>query len=411
MRTARTLFNVAAKPASVVKAGTHGINTYNLDLSSNDKHVGLSQIALVIKAGSRYETTAGISSMVGYCRNLTNSVSTTLNQIKQLEQAGATFNCENTRDDIIYTFKCGSKLMNELFCEVVCPAIFLNSYTQHEVTDMEPIMKYFKSDLTKFEKQLDKLHEISFSKGGLENSIIFPEYKIGNGEHWGPPDTFTETTNFYMPMPELGTKHRVQSEQLRAYHDEFFTHDNISVYTSGMLPADSSKIVKQITQMSKAGSKLEPAKATFVSGEHRNNNGGQFFSGMIGYEGVPHGHKDSATFTVLAKCLNGVSCEYSNAGLLAIPTNDIRATYKKCLNLTEEQVENAKISCEVEHLFKNDSFDGQLKNVLRKSNLDFRAVTHSKVDKLAKKLSKGKTSLVAEGDLKDVPFCSELSEL
>ena len=233
MNTARFLLNTAQK--QVVQAGKSGINAIDLNLS--DK--GIAQIAIAVKAGTRHQINDNVAYTLAMCKGNTSESHTEFLQIQQLERAGAEYSHSVGRDHIVYTLKCGPRLAAEMFSDVVLPGLFCNHDWQWEVTEKEHNMKKILEHLPEKEKLLDTLYSVSFKSGGLEKSNLPAAYRLGKGAM--RRTDFIDFSSFYWPIPDVNDR-RVQSEEVTAYRDMCFTHDNITIFTSGFEDLEAQAI-------------------------------------------------------------------------------------------------------------------------------------------------------------------------
>lgn len=393
MRTARFL-NAASQ--AVTKQGAVGLNAQALDCNTG----GAAHISVAIKAGSRYETSAGVSSMLAAARSISSQSHTSFLQTQQLAHAGASFTAENTRDHIVFTLTCGPKLIGEMFQDVVAPALFRSECWQWEVDALEhPLGKASASCM------VDKLHSVSF-KGSLANSNSVPAHRLGSGAMFKPDHT-TDHSMYYVPTPQIEPT-RISVGELMAHMDACYKHGNISIYTSGISAGEHAQAALCVSELvPEGGANVAPA-ASFVSGEYRNHTSGAV-SGFVGFPGAAAGGANQAACAIIAEAMGGASHSYEGAGLVAIPTSDPAATVAALGALSADAIEAAKEACAVGHAFSANTFSGAVGQALSgAAGLDFGACSTADVQAVAASLAKGAKSLAVSGDLSSCPFVSEL---
>lgn len=389
---------------AVEQKGAGGINA----VAVNGYAGGSASISVAVRAGSRYEQSQGMGHFMTAARSTTSETHTRFLQQQQLGYAGATFTCENTRDHLVYTLTAGPKLIAELFNDVAIPAIFQNKYNQWECDELEPALKNQKASLSTTDKLIDGLHQASF-KGGLGKSKYIPDHRLFKGYMEQAAKKANDYYLFYNPIPEIGERQRVQTEQVQAHRDQFFQTGNVSVFTSGISEAESNMAVANLVHSCPAGGKAAAPVSTFVSGEVRIAGKGQA-TGFVGFPAAPAGSADAAGFKVLAAATGGSYHSYESAGLFALPTGaDVKGSIAAMTKLSNIEIECAIEEATVAHNFEAATVSGAVSQALSgSSNADFKKVTVSSVKSLTASLAKGPKSLAISGNLDGVPFVSEL---
>jgi len=389
---------------AVEKKGAGGINAVALNAYAG----GTASISVAVRGGSRYEQSQGMGHFMVAARSTTSETHTRFLQQQQLGYAGATFTCENTRDHLVYTLTAGPKLIAELFNDVAIPSIFQNKYNQWECDELEPALKNQKAALSTTEKLMDALHQASF-KGGLGASKYIPDHRLFKGYMENAAKKANDYYLFYNPIPELGEKQRVQSEQVQAHRDQFFQTGNVSVFISGMSEAESNMAVANLVHSCPTGAKMAAPASTFVSGEVRIAGKGSA-TGFVGFPAAPAGSADAAAFKVLAAATGGSFHSYENAGLFALPTGaDVKGSIADMTKLSTVAIECAIEEATVGHRLQAATVSGAVSQALSgTTDADFNKVTVASVKSLAASLAKGPKSLAISGHLENVPFVSEL---
>jgi len=401
MKTARALLNAANR--QVMQAGKTGINAVDLKLS--DK--GIAQVAIAIKCGTRHQIADNLSHTIAMCKGNTSESHTEYLQIQQLERAGANYSHKVGRDHVVFTLKCGPKLASEMFADVVMPGLFCSNDWQWEITEKEHNMKKQLEHLSAEAKLLDQLHQVSFKSGGLNQSNLPAEYRLGNGA-FRKTDAHDATT-FYWAIPAI-TDNRVQASEVQAFKDMTFTHDNITIFTSGFEEMEAQAINDMVAAYTAPGGAREPEPASFVAGESRISDNGAAATGFLGFPGAASGADNQGAFAVLAKALGGQSFSYEGAGLLALPTgSDPKSALAKLSGLSNLDIELAKEVIDSEQAFANDNFDSVVDGLLDGSfHVKVNEVSVPAVKALAASLAKGPKSMVVKGNLNGVDFLADL---
>lgn len=401
MRTARFLLNAAQK--QVVKAGTTGINAVDLKLSEK----GIAQVAIAIKCGTRHQIADNLSHTVGICKNNTSESHTEFLQIQQLERSGVDYTHTVGRDHVVFTMKCGPKLAAEMFADVVMPGLFCNNDWQHEITEKEHNFKKVLEHLCPEQKLLDQLHEVSFKSGGLNQSVLPAGWRLGTGAF--RRTEVMDHSSFYWPIPSINDN-RVQTAELQAFKDMTFTHDNITIFTSGFEDMEVQAINDSVAAYTAPGGAQQASDSAFVPGETRLSDNSKAPCGFIGFPGAAAGSADQSAALVLATAINGKSFSYEGAGLFALPTgSNPKAALERLTNLSNSDIEMAKEIVQTKVAFENDCFDGAVTNILNGSfNAKLNEVSVPAVKALASKMAKGPKSMIVSGNLNGVDFLADL---
>ena len=100
---------------AVQKHGESGLKATSLAAANG----GAAAISVAIKGGSRYEQSPGVASLIAAAKHNTSASHNSYLQCQQLQHAGATVTAEAGRDHIVFTLRCGPKLIAEMFEDVV----------------------------------------------------------------------------------------------------------------------------------------------------------------------------------------------------------------------------------------------------------------------------------------------------
>lgn len=383
---------------AVQKHGESGLKATSLAAANG----GAAAISIAIKGGSRYEQSPGVASLIAAAKHNTSASHNSYLQCQQLQHAGATVTAEAGRDHIVFTLRCGPKLIAEMFEDVVAPAIFNSETWQWELTELE---KSLSKSNAKSCDMLDLLHSVSF-KGSLANAARVPNHRLGSGAMYRPDDS-TDHSTFYIPTPMVDCT-RITSAEVGAHVAATYKHGNIQVFTSGVTDAQAQRAALIVSEYSAPGAASAAPAATFVSGESRQNTSGAV-KGVVGFPGAASGSGDVAAYAVVAAAVGGESHCYEGAGLLAVPTSDPAATVAAIAGLSDAAIEAAKVDAAVNHAFAGNTIGGAVGQSLNgTAGADIAGVSTAAVKSLAANLAKGPKSLAVKGDLSNCAFVSEL---
>ncbi|KAG8176650.1 hypothetical protein JTE90_009845 [Oedothorax gibbosus] len=156
-------------------------STAGITVASVENYSPVSNVSVVLKAGSRYEdhNNKGIVHLLRNCATLSTMNNTAFALTRNLEVLGAKLFVTSSRDHLIYTLQCARDNVDpalQLLADVVCnPA-----YKPWELTEVPPRLDV---DLAMHNANpesvlLEALHKISF-RGGLGNSLFSPSFMIG----------------------------------------------------------------------------------------------------------------------------------------------------------------------------------------------------------------------------------------
>lgn len=150
-------------------------------VASVENYSPLSKIAVIVKAGSRYETddNIGISHCLRNCAGLSTKHASIFGITKNIELMGGRLVAYSTREHVVYTLDCLRDNLNNavgFLTEVVAHPAFKH----WEVSDYLPRMKLDIAMLKENPESvlLESLHKAAF-RGGLKNSLFCPEYMLG----------------------------------------------------------------------------------------------------------------------------------------------------------------------------------------------------------------------------------------
>jgi len=404
MKAARFLRQVAGTAAppkrDLVKASETGIQSVFL----NQSNKGIAQVAIAVKAGTRHEVNDNVAHSLAAIKSASSESHTEYLQTQQLDRAGAQFTSEVGRDHIVYTLKCGPRLASEMFSDIVLPGLFCSNNWDWELIEKEHYLSKSNDQRSTSDKQLDLLHSVSFRTGGLGRSVHPAPHRLGTG--FFRRSDHPDVSSFYWPMPQIYDT-RVKMGEVVAHRDMTFTHDNITVFVSGLPEIEAQAIVDSIAAYTAPGGARDAGNAAFIPGESRVPSGA-LPSGMLGFPGAAIGAANVGAYAILAQAVGGQSLQYEGAGLFALPFTCPKAALNSLSNLSDAQIDAAREIAESVHAMNSDSFDGAVGQMLNGSFGASFAASNADVKALAGALVKGPKSMVAEGQLGATPFLAEL---
>ena len=404
MKAARFLRQIAGTAAppkrDLVKAGETGIQSVFL----NQTNKGIAQVSIAVKAGTRHEVNDNVAHSLAAMKNASSESHTEYLQTQQLDRAGAQFTADVSRDHIVYTLKCGPRLASEMFSDVVLPALFCSNNWEWELVEKEHYLTKANEQRSASDKQLDLLHSVSFRSGGLNRSVNPAGHRLGTG--FFRRADHVDVSSFYWPIPQIYDT-RVKIGEVIAHRDMTFTHDNITVFTSGLEELEAQAIVDSVAAYTAPGGARDAGVAVFVPGESRIPSGA-LPSGMLGFPGAAAGAANAGAYAILAQAIGAQSLQYEGAGLFALPFTCPKAALARLSDLSDNQLDAAREISESCHAIDSDSFDGAVGQMLTGSfGMSFSA-SNDEVRALAASLLKGPKSMVVEGQLGATPFLAEL---
>ncbi|KFM77787.1 Cytochrome b-c1 complex subunit 2, mitochondrial, partial [Stegodyphus mimosarum] len=152
-----------------------------ITIASIENYNPISQVSLVFKAGSRYETAQnlGVSHLLRNCATLSTKNHTGFFITRSLELLGAKLEVTATREHLIYTLQCIRDDIDSGF-EILADIVTRQVFKPWEVNDALPRMHV---DLAVYQSNpeaflLENLHKAAF-RSGLSNPLYCPSFMIG----------------------------------------------------------------------------------------------------------------------------------------------------------------------------------------------------------------------------------------
>lgn len=151
-------------------------------IASVENYSPISSVSVLVKAGPRFENddNLGISHCLRNAAGLSTKNKTVFGITRNIEYVGGRLTASATREHIIYTLDC---LRDDLDNTIafLTEVISKPAFKHWELNDFLPRMKV---DIAKFANNPDavlveSMHKAAF-RGGLNNSLFCPDYKLGS---------------------------------------------------------------------------------------------------------------------------------------------------------------------------------------------------------------------------------------
>lgn len=403
-----------------------------IKIASLENYSPVTEIAVIVKAGSRYENrkeNLGISHRLRNAATLSTKNHTAFALTRNVEVRGSKLWATGTRDHLIFNLQCSRDEVDsglELLSEITCKQVFKPWELEDSLHSMHYDVQMHKNNPVSALNEL--LHKAAF-RGGLSNSLYSPLWMIG--------------------------KH--DSEMLHHYVHEHFTASRTSVIALGVNHDHFEKSVKNLfhfhdNQSSNTGT------SKFVSGEVRKEMQTEHVHAAIVGEGsgiqnskemlslsileLILGSGSQRKFTKLSEaaskqtqepfCVNSININYSDTGLFGLyisgnpgdMNNIIKAAVsemkKVAKSINENSVEIAKHQLKAKLMFERDNSSCALAAMIpeiseygqvRDGNDILKAVDALKltdIQTVASKVVKMKPAMAAVGRLYNTPHVDEL---
>ncbi|KAI9158372.1 Cytochrome b-c1 complex subunit 2 [Paramyrothecium foliicola] len=408
-----------------------------LKVASRDDHGPTTKLAIVSKAGTRYQPLPGLTAgLEGFAFKNTQRRSA-LRITRESELLGGQLNASHTREAVVLQ---ASFLREDLpyFAELLAEVVSLTKYTTHEFHEEVDRVLHLNTATANNDARalaLDGAHAVAFHNG------------------LGAPLNLTSTAPYHRYLNE---------EYIASYADVAYAKNNIAVVADGASSDSLSKWIgqffKDVPATPKSGQTLQTEASKYFGGEQRTSlaNGNSMviaFPGSSYSDAKPEiavlaallgGHssiKWSTGFNLLSKIAAGASgvsasaanLAYSDAGLLTVQLSGPAASVRKAAeetvkalksvadgSVSKEDVAKAIAKAKFDALSGSQTRDSSI--VLAGSGLvntgkafdtvslssAVESVTADKLKTAAKTLLEGKATVSAVGDLFVLPYAEEI---
>ncbi|XP_025095959.1 cytochrome b-c1 complex subunit 2, mitochondrial-like isoform X2 [Pomacea canaliculata] len=363
------LYSAAARPEAkepqLSKQGAKLTKLPNgLVVASLETYSPLSRIALVAKAGPRFEN--GDNLGVTHCLRIAAGLSTqnmsSFGMTRSLEQVGANFTCTSSREYMFYRVECIRDNL-ELATEVLRQVTTAPAFKPWELTEIQNRLKL---DLAILKSQpatmvYDLLHQAAFRKT-LGNSLYAPDFMVG----------------------------KYSREQLLNYMKSYYSTGRVALVGVGVDHEELVECAQKFTPFASAATAAD--KATYGGGEIRVNTGGSLAYVAVAVEGPSLAGKELLHAAVLQNVMGlGPSIKYSTGGATSLLTQAI----------TKATSQPFAVSCLNANYTDNGLFGffaiaqaTEMEKVLQAAFKQFAAITKNGLDE--KEVARGKYRLQAD---------------
>ncbi|KAF4581955.1 ubiquinol-cytochrome-c reductase complex core protein 2 [Ophiocordyceps camponoti-floridani] len=410
-----------------------------LRVASRDAHGPTAKLAIIAKAGTRYQPLPGLTVGLEEFAFKTTQRRSALRVQRESELLGGQLAASHTREVLLLE---ASFLREDLpfFAELLAEVVSMTKYTTHELhEDVQRVLPYKQAAVQASAPSLalDNAHAVAFHTG------------------LGAPIYLSSAAPYNKYLNE---------EYIASYADLVYSKTNFAVVADGTSPSNLSKWIGQffadVPASSQSGQTLKIEASKYHGGEQRIDHDSRENSMVIAFPGsdmtgskpeIPvlasllggkptikwtHGFsllsKDCAALPNLSVSASNLA--YSDAGLLAVqmsgPASSVRkaalATAKALKSVAEGSVKKEDVS----RAIANAKFEALDKAQLRDPSMllagsgivtrgkpsdvtevvrSFDSVTADKVISTAKALLSGKATVSTAGDLFILPFADELA--
>lgn len=283
-------YTACAARSVVGGAYNHNVQIDNLRnkvvCASLDSPLPLSRVAVVVKAGSRYDPAEvpGLSHVLRASAGLTTKGASTFAIIRNLQQMGANLQVTGGRDTITYTLEAtsdkidfGLKFLNDV--------VTLQTFKPWELKDNIARIKYELASLPAEARALDLLHKAAY-RSGLGNTLYAKPHRISS----------------------IGT------ETLQHHVNQYFTSSRTTVVGQGVSDGSLKKFALELELGAGLGGD-EGAAAKYQGGVvHKDAaNGGRLVT-AVAVESAGLNSDQTLAYTVLSYALGGQSSIVHSAG-------------------------------------------------------------------------------------------------
>lgn len=405
-------------------------------VASLENFAPISRIAVVVNAGSRFETgdNLGVTHMLRVFAGMGTKDSTAFGLTRTMQQSGANYTCSANREFMTYQVDCIRDELDGLI-PLINNVINKPAFKPWEVSDLQ---KQLALDRALFQSQYpvcvsELLHEAAF-RTTLGISVCAPQHMIG---HYTP-------------------------EMLEEYVQNFYTVDRMAIVGVGV---DHDHLVGLCSSFKpNPSSGISTQKAKYAGGEIRVNNGNGLVTAALATEGPCLPSKDLLPACILQMAMGtgpfikysnntevsrlgkaaasvtsspfGISCisgAYSDGGIFGFSatTNKddigkvLKAAFQEFAQITKigikpEEINRAKNQLKAAVLMQAEHTDMILEDMGQQllmagglADVDafidqIDMITAEDVNLVAKKIINGKPSMAAIGDLSKTPYLDEL---
>lgn len=409
-----------ASRASYASAAIKSVDC--IKVLAQDSGAPTSTLALIAKAGSRYETKFGLSHHLKNFAFKNTTKKTAFRITRETELQGGSISAHMTREHIIYT----AQFFREdapYFVEILSDVAQHTKYSDYEGADIA-------------------------QKVALEANLATPETLVLNALH---KEAFrTGLGNSTLALPHSG----ISTEDISGYSKQVLSQDRLTFVG---LNVDSASISKDLEKLftSSSSSALSTPATKYFGGESRVEASSATGHFAVAFEGAKFGSELEASLIVLQNLLGGqihmkwgsgvsplskiaasqnaqisaFNFSYADSGLFGLyvnssnvagPVNSALAELRKLSSsVNAEDLKRAIAQAKFSAISSDDSLSkaislGTQASLLGKalsaeeSISRFNSVTDKSISEVAKKLISSKPTTAAYGRLSSLPYLDEL---
>ncbi|EFN83794.1 Cytochrome b-c1 complex subunit 2, mitochondrial [Harpegnathos saltator] len=392
----------------------------------------IAQVSVIFRAGSRNETyeTQGVAHHLRICAGLSTCRSSVFGITRNIQQLGGNLTATTDRESIAYTLQITrDKLNNALtFLEDVATQQVFKPW---ELSDQLPRLRYELSTVPETTRIMELLHKAAY-RTGLGYSLYSPKRQLG----------------------------RINTETLQHFVNTWFTGSNCAVVATGV---PLSSVAEFATSLKVASSDKAPEASKYHGGDLRKERTSELATVAVAVEGTGlNKEKDVLAYAVLQRtvgsdgprvkwgsstsplqrqvssaasadqfAISAFNASYSDSGLfgfimcsmpsVAGSVTKAAASYLKSPKISDADIARGKAILKAEILYAADDCAMLLENLGQQALFKGRVykpadlvaevdkISVSDVKSVAGKVSSGKLSMAAIGDLSTVPHVDQLN--
>ncbi|XP_056325811.1 cytochrome b-c1 complex subunit 2, mitochondrial [Danio aesculapii] len=407
-----------------------------LVIASLENYSPASRIGVLVRAGSRYETTdnLGVTHLLRLAASLTTKGASAFRICRGVEAVGGSLSVSSSRETMSYTVDCLRDHIDTVM-EYLINVTTAPEFRAWEVSDLTERVNLDKK-LAKQTPQIgviEDLHAAAY-KNALSNSLYCPDFKIG----------------------------QITTEQMHTFVQNNFTSARMALIGLGVDHDMLKQVGEQFLNI-RSGAGTVGSKALYRGGEVRHQTGAGLVHALVASEGASATSAEATAFSVLQHVLgagprvkrgssstsaltqaiskvtalpfdaSAFNANYTDSGLFGLYTicqaNAVNDVIKAAIgqvnaiaqgNLAAADLSTAKNQLTADYLMSIESSEGLMDvigtHVLSEGTYHspeavtqkINAVSSADVVNVAKKFMSGKKTMASSGNLVNTPFVDEI---
>lgn len=428
--TVRHYVAAAATQPSISAATECQVLGNKVTVAACDNNSPITQVSIVFRTGSRNETydTQGVAHHLRIAAGLSTANASGFAITRNLQQLGGNLTATVDRESIAYTLQVTRNNLSEAL-QLLEYVATKQVFKPWEVSDQVPRLQYELASLSDTTLVLELLHKAAY-RTGLGNSLFCPKRQIG----------------------------KIGSETLQHFVNTWFTGPKCAVVGTGVSLSELTALANNFTIGSEDRA-VEPSK--YSGGEIRKERSTDLTNVAVAVEGANmKNDKDALACAILQRAtdagprvkwgssgsplqkqlesaagsdpfaLSTINASYTDSGLfgfilcsapkVAGALTKVAYSWLKTLNISESDIARGKAILKAEILSGADNSAALLESLQYQASIkgkvtspasliaEVENVSASDVKSVASKLTKGKLSMAAIGDLNTVPYIDQL---